>query len=75
MRTLGWIFVFLGILLLLREFQPSFLDWLRPYAPYIRDAFWGVTLVAFGLYTLTRRALRRAVLVLYLIYLLLYLVV
>ncbi|NJE29784.1 hypothetical protein E3E38_01765 [Thermococcus sp. 18S1] len=75
MRTLGWIFVFLGLLLLMREFHPSFLDWLRPYAPYIKDAFWGMTLVAFGLYMLTRRALRRAVLVLYLIYLLLYLVV
>ncbi|NJE09398.1 hypothetical protein [Thermococcus sp. MAR1] len=75
MRTFGWILVFLGLLLLMREFQPSFLDWLRPYAPYIRDAFWGVTLIAFGLYMLTRRALRRAVLILYLIYLLLYLVV
>ncbi|ASJ05189.1 MULTISPECIES: hypothetical protein [Thermococcus] len=75
MRTFGLILVFLGFLLLLKEFQPTFLDWLRPYAPYIKDAFWGVTLIAFGLYMLTRRAARRLVLLLYLIYLLLYLVV
>ena len=75
MRTLGWIFIFLGVLLLMREFQPPFLDWLRPYTPYIKDAFWGVTLIAFGLYALTRRTARRLVLLLYLLYLLLYLVV
>ncbi|NJE04375.1 hypothetical protein [Thermococcus sp. MV11] len=75
MRTFGLILVFLGFLLLLKEFQPAFLDWLRPYAPYIKDAFWGVTLIAFGLYLMTRRAARRVVLLLYLIYLLLYLVV
>ncbi|MCD6372682.1 MAG: hypothetical protein J7L37_03945 [Thermococcus sp.] len=76
MKILGWIFVFLGSLLLLKEFQPSFLDWLGPYAPYIKNAFWGVTLIAFGLYMLVkRRTARKAVLVLYLLYLLLYLVV
>ncbi|WP_456452876.1 hypothetical protein [Thermococcus sp.] len=75
MKTLGWLFVFLGLLLLLREFQPSFLGWLRPYAPYIKDAFWGVTLIAFGLYLMAKNAVRKAVLVLYMIYLLLYLVV
>ncbi|GAB6101151.1 hypothetical protein JCM16138_03740 [Thermococcus atlanticus] len=75
MKTLGWLFVFLGLLLLLREFQPSFLGWLRQYAPYIKDAFWGVTLIAFGLYLMAKNAVRKAVLVLYMIYLLLYLVV
>ncbi|WP_258083777.1 hypothetical protein [Thermococcus thermotolerans] len=75
MKTLGWILVFLGVLLLLREFQPAFLDWLRPYAPYIKDAFWGVTLIAFGLYLMLRKAAKKVVLILYLLYLLLYLVV
>ncbi|ASJ13134.1 hypothetical protein [Thermococcus thioreducens] len=75
MKTLGWILVFLGVLLLLREFQPAFLDWLRPYAPYIKDAFWGVTLIAFGLYLTLRKAAKKVVLILYLLYLLLYLVV
>jgi len=74
-RTLGIILVFLGALLLIREFNPEFLDWLRPYAPYIKDAFWGVTLIAFGLYLMAKGSAKRLVMVLYLIYLLLYLVV
>ncbi|HDZ35753.1 MAG TPA: hypothetical protein ENH81_02410 [Thermococcus sp.] len=75
MRTLGLIFVFLGLVLLLREFNPAFVAWLQPYEGAIRDAFWGVTLIAFGLYILTKRTARKVVLALYLIYLLLYLVV
>lgn len=75
MRTFGIILVFLGALLLIREFNPAFLDWLRPYAPYIKDAFWGVTLIAFGLYLMAKGSVKRLVMVLYLIYLLLYLVV
>ncbi|NJD98285.1 hypothetical protein E3E26_00485 [Thermococcus sp. LS1] len=75
MRTLGIIFVFLGLVLLLKQFNPAFIAWLQPYAGAIKGAFWGVTLVAFGLYMLTKRTARRVVLVLYLIYLLLYLVV
>ncbi|WP_054840973.1 hypothetical protein [Thermococcus peptonophilus] len=76
MRTLGYIFIFLGLLLLLKEFQPAVLEPLRAYASYIKNAFWGgVTLLALGLYMLTRRTLRKAVLVLYIIYLILYLVV
>lgn len=75
MRTLGYIFIFLGLLLLLKEFQPAVLEPLRAYAPYIKNAFWGVTLLALGLYMLTKKTLRKAVLVLYIIYLILYLVV
>ncbi|NJE05169.1 hypothetical protein E3E36_03220 [Thermococcus sp. M36] len=75
MRRLGALLVFLGLLILLREFQPAFIEPLKPYAPYIKDAFWGVTLIAFGLYMMLRKAAKKAVLVLYLLYLLLYLVV
>ncbi|WP_232462901.1 hypothetical protein [Thermococcus sp. P6] len=74
-RTIGWVLVLLGFLLLLREFHPSFLGWLSPYRSYIKNAFWGVTLVAFGAYLLARGTFRRVVKVLYLIYLILYLVV
>nr|WP_206204461.1 hypothetical protein [Thermococcus sp. 21S7] len=63
------------MLVLLREFHPAFLGWLHPYAPYIKDAFGGVTLIAIGLYFLTRKTARKLVLIAYLIYLLLYLVV
>lgn len=75
MKWFGALLVFLGLLLLLRQFEPAFLEPLKPYAPYIKDAFWGVTLIAFGLYMMLRRTARRVVLALYLIYLLLYLVV
>ena len=75
MKTLGAILVLVGAILLLKELNPSFLELLRPYAPYIKDAFWGVTLIAFGLYLLTKRALRKAVLLAYVVYLILYLVV
>jgi len=75
MRWLGAFLVFVGLLFLLKQFEPAFLEPLKAYAPYIRDAFWGVTLIALGLYLMLRRTARRAVLVLYLIYLLLYLVV
>ena len=75
MRWLGAFLIFIGLLVLLKQFEPAFLEPLKAYAPYIRDAFWGVTLIAFGLYMMLRRTARRAVLVIYLIYLLLYLVV
>lgn len=75
MRTLGLIFVFLGLLLLLKQFNPEPIAWLQPYAGAIKDAFWGVTLIALGLYMLTKKTARKVVLALYLIYLLLYLVV
>ncbi|ANF22106.1 hypothetical protein [Thermococcus piezophilus] len=75
MRTLGIILIFLGIVLLVREFNPAFISWIAPYAHQIKGAFWGVTLIAFGLYMLTRRTARKLVLIAYLIYLLLYLVV
>ena len=74
-RTAGVILIFLGILLLLREFRPAFLLWLGPYRDVIRDSFGGVTLLAAGSYLLARRTLRRAVVFLYRIYIMLYLVV
>ncbi|MBP1911034.1 hypothetical protein [Thermococcus stetteri] len=75
MRTLGYIFIFLGLLILLKEFQPALLEPLKAYAPYIKNSFWGVTLMAIGLYMITKRWVRRTVLALYVIYLILYLVV
>ncbi len=75
MKTLGAILVLVGAILLLKELNPSFLELLRPYALHIKDAFWGVTLIALGLYLLTKRALRKAVLLAYVVYLILYLVV
>ncbi|WP_297438564.1 hypothetical protein [Thermococcus sp.] len=75
MRWLGSVMVFLGFLVLLKEFQPTFLEPLKPYAPYIKDAFWGVTLVAFGFYLMFRKTARRIVLALYILYLLIYLVI
>ena len=75
MRTIGVVLVLIGVLLLFQQFQPAFIEPLRAYAPYIKDAFWGVTLIAFGLYLLTRKALRKLVLLLYIIYLIIYLVV
>jgi len=75
MRTLGLIFVFLGLLVLFQQFHPAFIGPLYQYAPYIKRAFWGVTFTLLGLYMLTRGALRRLILAVYLIYLLIYLVV
>ena len=74
MRTLGLIFVFLGLLLLFQQFHPAFLEPLYPYASYIKQAFWGVTFVFLGLYITFRGALRRLFLAIYLLYLLVYLV-
>lgn len=74
-RTAGVILIFLGVLLLVREFRPAFLLWLEPYRNVIRGSFGGVTLLAAGSYLLTRRTLRRVVVFLYLVYLMLYLVV
>jgi len=75
MRTLGMIFVFLGLLLLFQQFHPAFLKPIYVYATYIKRAFWGVTLVFLGLYIMTRGAPKRLVLAIYLLYLLIYLVV
>ncbi|ASJ05937.1 hypothetical protein [Thermococcus pacificus] len=75
MRWFGVLLVFIGLLVLLKQFEPAFLEPLKSYAPYIKDAFWGVTLIAFGFYIMLRKTARRVVLAIYLIYLLLYLVV
>ncbi|WP_457741431.1 hypothetical protein [Thermococcus sp.] len=74
MRSLGIVLVFIGVLLLLQQFHPMFISFLYPYSPYIKRAFWGITLISAGLYLSSKR-LRRPVLVLYLIYLLINLVV
>ncbi|WP_297535298.1 hypothetical protein [Thermococcus sp.] len=74
MRGIGLILIFLGAILLLQQFHPALLDVLYRYEEPIRRAFWGVTLIAAGLY-LSFRRLRRVVLILYILYLLVYLVV
>jgi len=74
-RTLGIIFIFIGLVLLLKQFNPEFIAWLRPYAGAIKNAFWGVTLIALGLYLMAKRTARKVVLALYLVYLIIYLVV
>ena len=74
-RTAGIILIFLSFLLLMKEFRPAFLLWIEPYRHIIKGSFAGVTLVAAGAYLLTKRALRKAILLLYLVYLILYLVV
>ncbi len=75
MRSLGIILVFIGFILLLKQFRPDFLVWLEPYAGYIKSAFWGVTLIALGLHILAKnKALKALILVLYLLYLAIYLV-
>jgi hypothetical protein len=75
MRAIGAILVIVGVLLLLHQFNPSLLGPLMAYGPYIREAFWSVTLIAGGLYLLARGILRKLVIILYVTYLLLYLVV
>jgi hypothetical protein len=76
-RKLGILLIFIGLLLLLRH---SYLGWklealLEPYRYEIKQYFWGITFIAAGLYMVTKRAVRKAILVLYTIYLILYLVV
>lgn len=74
MRLIGLVLVIIGGVLLLRELNPSFLDLLRPWAPYIKNAFWGVTALSAGLYLLAKKPLRKLVIALYVVYLILYLV-
>lgn len=74
-KTAGIVLIFLGLLLLMKEFRPAFLLWIEPYRHLIKGSFGGITLVATGAYLLTKRALRKIILLLYLIYLILYLVV
>jgi len=75
MRTFGVVLILIGALMLVQQFQPALIEPLRAYEPYIRDAFWGITLIAAGLYILAGKVLRRLVLLLYVLYLIVYLVV
>ncbi|ASJ02649.1 hypothetical protein A3L09_04930 [Thermococcus profundus] len=76
-KRLGALLVLLGLLLLLRHsaLGMELRNLLEPYRYEIKEYFWGITFIAAGLYMITERALRKAVLTLYIIYLLLYLVV
>ncbi|WP_456367414.1 hypothetical protein [Thermococcus sp.] len=74
-RTAGIILIFLGLLLLIREFEPSLLVWLEPYRGIIKNSLAGITLLVAGAYLLTRRTLRKVIVFLYLLYLILYLLV
>ncbi|USG99273.1 hypothetical protein K1720_06930 [Thermococcus argininiproducens] len=74
-RLLGVFLVFFGLLLLLRSFQPQFYNYLLPYAQYIKQTFWGVTLLIAGLYILIKNRNARTLLgVVFILYLALYLV-
>ncbi|WP_206204955.1 hypothetical protein [Thermococcus sp. M39] len=74
-RTLGLFFLFLGALILLKKFYPETVTYLAPYAHYIKASFWGVALVCFGLYLLSKnRAWRTAIGTIFVLYVALYLV-
>lgn len=53
-KLLGVFLTFLGLLILLKSIRPEVYDYLLPYAPYIKRAFWGVVLIVAGLYVLVR---------------------
>lgn len=75
-KVLGLFFVFIGLLILLKSFYPEFYQFLSPYAYYIKASFWGVALVAFGLYLISKdRTWRTAIGALFVVYLALYLIV
>lgn len=75
-KVLGLFFVFIGLLVLLKSFYPGFYQFLSPYAYYIKAPFWGVALVAFGLYLISKnRTWRTLIGALFVVYLALYLVV
>ena len=74
-KLLGVFLVFFGLLILLRSFQPQFYNYLLPYAQYIKQTFWGVTLLIAGLYILIKNRNARTILgVVFILYLALYLV-
>ncbi|WP_175059429.1 hypothetical protein [Thermococcus sp. 2319x1] len=74
-KLLGVFLTFLGLLILLKSIRPELHDHLIPYAHYIREAFWGVVLIAAGLYVLIKNKTARTAIALALIlYLALFLV-
>ncbi|USS40470.1 hypothetical protein NF865_09225 [Thermococcus aggregans] len=74
-RLLGLFLTFLGLLIILRSLRPELYDYLLPYAPYIKRAFWGVVLIIAGLYVLIKnKTARTALAVVFIIYLALFLV-
>lgn len=66
-KLLGLFLTFLGLLILLKSIRPDLYNYLLPYAPYIREAFWGVLLLAAGLYVLIKNKTARTILALALI--------
>ncbi|MDK2853727.1 MAG: hypothetical protein PWQ92_621 [Thermococcaceae archaeon] len=74
-RVLGLFLTFLGLLILLKTIRPEIYEYLAPYAPYIRRAFWGVMLITAGLYMLIKnKTARTALAVVFILYLVLFLV-
>lgn len=74
-RLLGLFLTFLGLLILLKSIRPEIYEYLIPYAPYIRRAFWGVMLIIAGLYVLIKdKTARTALAVVFILYLVLFLV-
>ncbi len=74
-RLLGLFLTFLGLLILLKSIRPEIYEYLIPYAPYIRRAFWGVMLIIAGLYVLIKdKTARTALAVIFILYLVLFLV-
>ncbi|WP_457753730.1 hypothetical protein [Thermococcus sp.] len=75
-RTLGLFLLFLGALILLKKFYPETLTYLAPYAHYIEASFWGVALICFGLYLLSKnKTWRTTISAIFILYVTLYLVV
>ncbi|KUK18194.1 hypothetical protein [Thermococcus sibiricus] len=74
-RLLGLFLTFLGLLIILKSLRPELYDYLLPYAPYVRRAFWGVILIIAGLYVLIKdKTARTALAVIFILYLVLFLV-
>ncbi len=75
-RALGLFLLFLGALILLKKFYPETLTYIAPYAHYIKASFWGVALICFGLYLLSKnKAWRTTISAIFILYVALYLVV
>lgn len=74
-KLLGLFLTFLGLLILLKSIRPEVYNYLLPYAPYIKKAFWGVVLIVAGLYVLIKNKTARTTLALvFILYLALFLV-
>ncbi|KUJ98710.1 MAG: Uncharacterized protein XD43_1624 [Thermococcales archaeon 44_46] len=74
-KFFGLFLAFLGLLILLKSIRPEVYDYLLPYAPYIKRAFWGVVLIVAGLYVLVKnKTVRTSLALAFVLYLALFLV-